>query len=82
MNQPPSFASDIRPLFTAEDVDHMSFAFDLSAYGDVKDNSAAILDRVKRDKNDPLRMPKAPRDPWTQEQVQLFQAWINGGCQP
>ena len=80
--QPPSFAQDIRPLFTDEDVQHMSFAFDLSAYADVKNNSAAILDRVSRAMDDPQLMPPAPRGPWPKAQVQLFQDWINGNFQP
>jgi hypothetical protein len=80
--QPPSFANDIRPLFTDEDVQHMSFAFDLSAYADVKSNSAAILDRVSRDKTDPGLMPPLPRGPWQPSQIQLFKDWINGNFQP
>jgi hypothetical protein len=82
MPHAPSFARDIRPLFTDQDIQHMSFAFDLSAYQDVKNNSAGILDRVSRDTNDPLRMPKAPRDLWTKEMIQMFQDWINGGFPP
>ena len=78
----PSFADDIRALFTDEDVDHMSFKFDLSDYNDVKAFADDILDRVTRDKNDPQRMPKAPREPWTSEMIQLFRDWIAGGSQP
>jgi hypothetical protein len=78
----PSFARDIRPLFTDEDVQHMSFAFDLSSLQDVEANSAAILNRVSRPAGSPGIMPPPPRDPWTAAQVQLFQDWINGGFQP
>jgi hypothetical protein len=78
----PSFATDIRPLFTNEDVQHMSFAFDLSSFDDVKTNSAAILDRVSRPGNTPGRMPPPPREHWTPAQVKLFQDWIAGGFQP
>jgi hypothetical protein len=78
----PSFARDIRPLFTDDDIQHMSFKFDLSSYADVKSNSADILDRISRGANDPLLMPPLPQGPWTKAQVQLFQAWINGNFQP
>lgn len=78
----PSFTKNIRPLFTDEDVEHMSFAFNLASYDDVKTNSAAILDRVSRPAGSPGRMPPPPREPWTPEQVQLFKDWINGGYQP
>ena len=79
---PPSFAKDIRPLFTDEDVQHMSFAFDLNSYDDVKANSAAILDRVSRAPGSFGIMPPPPRQPWTAAQIKLFQDWINGGYQP
>jgi hypothetical protein len=78
----PSFAKDIRPLFTATDVQHMSFLFDLSSFADVKQFSAAILDRISRDATDPQLMPPAPEGPWPPAQVQLFKAWIDGGFQP
>lgn len=78
----PSFASDIRPLFTDEDVQHMSLMFDLSNFQEVKDNSDGILDRVARLPGDQKRMPKSPRDPWTKEQIKLFVDWIVGGFQP
>ncbi len=81
MSQAPSFAKDIRPLFSDEDVQHMSFRFDLSDYQDVKDNSALILDRIKRAKADPKLMPPAPRGPWSPTKIQLFDDWIKGGFQ-
>jgi len=78
----PSFAHDIRPLFTDEDVQHMKFRFDLSSYQDVKNNSADILNRVSRPAGSPGIMPPPPRKPWSPAQVQLFKDWINGGFQP
>jgi hypothetical protein len=78
----PSFAKDIRPLFTDEDVQHMSFVFDLSSFDDVKANSAGILDRVSRAPGSPGIMPPPPRTPWPPAWVQLFKAWIAGGFQP
>ena len=35
----PGFERDIRPLFRQEDVDAMSFAFDLASYEDVQTNA-------------------------------------------
>lgn len=69
------FAKDIRPLFTDVDVDHMKVMFDLSSYDDVKDNASDILSSVKAG-----RMPPGRR--WSPDNVQKFQDWINGGCQP
>ena len=69
------FATDIRPLFTDQDVDHMSMMFDLSSYDDVKKNASDILSSVKAG-----RMPPGRR--WSPDKVQKFQDWINGGYQP
>jgi hypothetical protein len=41
-----SFAREIRPLFREEDVEAMSFAFDLSSYEDVRDNAEEIHARL------------------------------------
>ena len=82
MPQPPSFAKDIRPLFTDDDVEHMAFRFDLSSYQDVKAHSAAILDRLSRTSTDPQLMPPAPVGPWPAAQIKLFQDWIDGNFQP
>jgi len=82
VSQPPSFINDIRPLFTDEDIEHMSFAFDLSNHEEVKANCDGILERVSRPGDEMGRMPPPPRDHWTPEQIQLFQDWIAGSCQP
>jgi hypothetical protein len=67
-----SFARDIRPLFREEDVESMSFAFDLSAYEDVRDNAREIHAR--------LAEGTMPCDaPWEPQQVERFQAWIDAG---
>jgi hypothetical protein len=42
-----SFASQIRPLFTQTDIDHMSFFCDLSSYDDVKTNAQDIANRLQ-----------------------------------
>lgn len=67
-----SFERDIRPLFREEDVDAMSFAFDLSSYDDVQDNAEEIHAR--------LAEGTMPCDaPWPAEQVERFRAWMDAG---
>jgi hypothetical protein len=71
----PSFASDIRPLFRAEDVDAMSFAFDLGSYDDVRANAEEIYDR--------LADGSMPCDTaWPDVEVERFRAWIDAGTPP
>jgi hypothetical protein len=70
-----SFAGDIRPLFREDDREAMEFAFDLHSYEDVRENAAAILERLE-DGSMPCD------DEWPEEQVALFRAWIQGGLAP
>jgi len=71
----PSFESDIRPLFRERDQHSMTFAFDLWAYEDVRAHADAILGR--------LRNGSMPCDGvWPDEQIQLFQRWIDAGMSP
>ena len=70
--QPISFAQDIKPLFREGDRESMKWAFDLSSYEDVAANSDAILGR--------LRDGTMPCDgAWPEEQVDLFQRWVDAG---
>jgi hypothetical protein len=70
-----SYESDIRPLFREKDRSRMEFAFDLWSYEDVKENAAAIIER--------LSDGDMPCDgEWPEEQVALFRRWIDGGSQP
>jgi uncharacterized Fe-S cluster protein YjdI/CDGSH-type Zn-finger protein/truncated hemoglobin YjbI len=70
-----SFATHIRPLFRARDQQAMSFAFDLSSYDDVKQHAKPILDR--------LRAGNMPCDgAWPEQQVDLFQRWVDEGTRP
>jgi hypothetical protein len=65
-----SFETDIRPLFRADDVEAMSWAFDLESYEDVKEYAEAIYER--------LADGSMPCDnPWPDEQVQRFRRWID-----
>jgi hypothetical protein len=71
----PSFAQDIRPLFRAEDVEAMDFAFDLSSYDNVRENAEAIYERLEEG--------TMPCDrAWPAEQIRLFRGWIDGGSAP
>ena len=67
-----SFEDDIRPLFRDDDVDAMSWAFDLGLYEDVRVNAEAIYDRVA-DGSMPCD------EPWSEERVQVFRDWIDAG---
>jgi hypothetical protein len=68
----PGFERDIRPLFRPEDVDEMSFAFDLSSYEDVRAHAEQIYGR--------LAEGSMPCDaPWPVEDVERFRAWIDAG---
>jgi hypothetical protein len=71
----PSFARDIRPLFRDNDVDEMSFAFDLSQYDDVKKNAEGIYDR--------LMDGSMPCDgAWPDDRIALFRQWVDEGYAP
>jgi hypothetical protein len=71
----PSFAADVRPLFRDDDVDSMSFAFDLASYEDVRANAEEIYERVADG-----TMPCDAE--WPDDQVTLLRAWIDSGLAP
>ena len=71
----PKFERDIRPLFRSEDVNAMSFAFNLASYEDVRMNAEAIYQRLADGS-----MPCDSR--WPTEQVERFRAWIDAGSRP
>jgi hypothetical protein len=71
-DQPLSFDQDIKPLFREHDRDAMKWAFDLWSYDDVAANDDAILGKLKDG--------SMPCDgAWPEEQVVLFQRWIEAG---
>lgn len=70
-----SFATDIKPLFTPIDREHMLFMFDLWSYEDVKLNASDIHDAVSNQ-----RMP--PEAPWSQDLIDTFKSWIDQGSEP
>jgi hypothetical protein len=80
MNGCTSYATDIRPKFTTEDIDHMNdFGIDLSDYATVRDNADSILTRLM-DRDNP--MPPEPRGPGPQERIDCFKQWIDKGKLP
>ena len=71
-DEPLSFETDVKPLFSESDRDSMEFAFDLWSYEDVSAYAAAILDR--------LADGTMPCDgAWPQAQVDLFRRWTQSG---
>src|ERR1017187_6710565 len=75
-------STDIKPLFTAMDQDHMLNQvglFDLWSYSDVKANANAIYGAVKDGSMPP---PGSGEAPWPQSQVDKLKQWIDGGLQP
>ncbi len=67
-----SFEQHIKPLFREGDREAMKWAFDLSSHDDVAQNSDAILER--------LRNGTMPCDSaWPNEQVDVFQSWVEAG---
>jgi hypothetical protein len=73
-----SFATDIKPMFTSKDQEHMMFMFDLWNYDDVKSNASEIYDSVKEG-----RMPPGGSGgPWSPDKVSRFKNWMDEGCGP
>ena len=68
------FDAHIKALFRDKDRRSMAFAFDLGSYDDVRSHADAIVTR--------LRAGTMPCDEaWSQDKVDLFQRWIDGGGQ-
>lgn len=79
-----SFANDIMPLFNQFRA-RMIWRFDLTKYEDVKGNAELILQRIdyySASNAGNADMPPQPFSPLSQEQVQMFKAWIDGGYAP
>jgi hypothetical protein len=71
-NDQVSFSAQIKPLFRQKDRQAMQWAFDLWSYEDVKSHATDILQRVEEGS-----MPCD--DSWDQDQVELFQRWVQAG---
>ena len=72
-NEGQRFETQIRPLFREKDRSSMQFAFDLSAYADVKEHAGDILERVANG-----TMPCDGE--WAPEQIAVFRSWVEAGC--
>ena len=68
----PSFARDIRPLFTERDRAAMRWAFDLGEVASVRQHADAILEQVAAG-----RMPCDAA--WPAERIALFRRWVQAG---
>jgi hypothetical protein len=82
MNDQPalSFERDIRPLFTAIDVQHMKpMGIDLSSRDDVAAHADAIYATVKAGTMPPASSGE-PR--WTEATCVRFKDWQTQGCPP
>lgn len=78
-NNDLSFASDIRPMFTAMDVDHMRNAMDLSNRDSVFANADAIYNAVVSGHMPPAGSGE-PR--WTADVCEKFKTWKEQGGPP
>jgi hypothetical protein len=79
-----SFHSDILPLFTETDIDHMgSFGVILNDYSYMSqpDNAATVYQQVSQGS-----MPPPPSEggegAWSPDKVELLKSWIDEGYQP
>jgi hypothetical protein len=67
-----SFARDIRPLFRDEDIDAMSYVFDLASYANVAQHAESIYARIA-DGSMPCDIP------WSADKLALLKQWIDEG---
>jgi hypothetical protein len=77
-----SFKTDILPLFTSLDVEHMSpmgVLLDDYAYMSEPANASRVYDEVSSGNMPP---PTGGEQPWSQDAVQLFKAWMDSGYEP
>ena len=77
-----SFNTDILPLFTRIDIEHMSAlgaVLDDYSFMSQPEKASLVYEAVSTG-----RMPPSTsgEQPWSQDKVQLFKAWIDGGYEP
>lgn len=77
-----SFETDILPLFTTMDIEHMRRAgvtLDDYAYMSQPAHASAVYHTVSTH----TMPPSDSGEPsWSSDQVELFKAWMDGGHQP
>jgi hypothetical protein len=79
-SKPLSFKTDIRPMFTDTDVDHMQgFGLDLSSHADVTRLADAILTSVTSGSMPPSGSGETR---WTEAMCATFKRWKDEGCAP
>jgi uncharacterized membrane protein len=71
-----SFKTDIAPMFAPFRA-NMMWRFDITDYQTVKTNANLIWGQIGTS-----QMPPAPMPPFTQEQQDLFAAWMKEGFPP
>ena len=77
-----SFKSDVLPLFTDVDIEHMTdkgVPLDDHSYMSQPSNADRVYAAVS---NGWMPPSGSGEQAWSQEKVELFKAWIDGGCQP
>ena len=79
-----SFSADILPLFSkTTDIPHMARLGVMLAdytYMSIPANAQNVLSHL--DGTTPPIMPPKPAQPWSKDNLALFQAWMDGGYQP
>jgi hypothetical protein len=76
-----SFKTDILPLFTSMDIEHMGrVGLSLDDYSSMSQPSiaSAVYETVS---NGSMPPSGSGEQPWSQGKVQLFKAWMDGGYQ-
>jgi hypothetical protein len=76
-----SFNTHILPLFTSIDIEHMSHAgvaLDDYAYMSQPANAGEVYEQVATGAMPPS---DSGEQAWSQDQVQLFKEWMDGGYQ-
>jgi hypothetical protein len=77
-----SFKTDIVPLFTSVDIEHMSrleVPLDDYPYMSQPDNAVGVYDQVS---NGTMPPSASGERPWSEDKVQLFKQWMDGGYAP
>ena len=77
-----SFDSDIVPLFTTMDIEHMSamdVLLDDYDYMSEPDHASSVYEAVSNGTMPPSR---SGEEAWSEEKLELFKQWMDDGYQP
>jgi hypothetical protein len=77
-----SFTTDILPLFTSIDIEHMGHVgveLDDYSYMSQPANAVEVHEQVSSGSMPPS---DSGEQPWSPDKVELFKAWMDGGYQP